>query len=131
MSEEEKKIKSFKEVHKAIQESNATFKEKMGKSGGSGAYFRALVAQVLWLTFLYLFAKEIVPVKDVLVSNAIIVVLLTVYSFLWTIIKKKIPSWIDEVIRGELFYKFDIILINYCIAILSAFVIILLGMRYI
>lgn len=128
---EDDKIKNIKELIAEIRSSNATHTEKILKVGGHGTYFRALVAQVLWLTFLYLFAQEVVPVKSALVSNAIIVVFLTIYTFLWTIIKKKLPSWIDEVMRGEIFYKFNVAMINYSVTVLLICIFALLGFKYI
>lgn len=94
-------------------------------------YFRALVAQILWLTFLYLFAKRVVPVKDVFLSNALLIVFLTIWSFVWGIIKRKLPPWVDEYMRGEAFYKFDISLVNYCIIALLLLIAVFSGHQYV
>lgn len=125
------KIKSIGGIKDSIRESNETYVQKIKTAGGYGVYFRALVAQILWLTFMYIFAKKVIPVKNVFLSNALLVIFLTIFSFLWSIIKKKLPPWIDEYVRGEVFYKFDISLVNYCIIALLILIAAFSGYQYI
>ena len=114
----DKKIKSFKELWNFIKENNKDYLERIRQGGGRDLYFRALTAQILWLFLFYSIAQKLVPIKDFLLSNALVLIILGFFSLLWGVIKNKMPLWISEMIRGEFFYNFEIKFLNFWIGML-------------
>ena len=102
----DKKIKNFKELWNFIEKSNKEYLERIRQGGGQNLYFRALTAQILWLFLFYSIVQKLVPIKNFLLSNALILIILGLLSFLWTVIKNKVPLWVSETIKGDFFLQF-------------------------
>ena len=59
----ESKIKNFKDFFSNIKDSNKRFFDNIKQNGGVNLYFRALTAQILWLTLFYNISILLIPVK--------------------------------------------------------------------
>lgn len=117
------KIKSFKDLFGNIKQSNKNFFDNIKENGGVNLYFRALTAQILWLTLFYNIGILLIPVKQFLVSNAILVIVVILFALLKGVIIDKIPDWIDYYTKGNFFYKFDLYFLNKWILVLVLLVI--------
>ncbi len=121
-----KKIKNFQELLRFIKESNRAYLKKINESGGTNLYLRALTAQILWLFLFYSIVQKLIPIRDFLLSNALFLVILGIFSFMWGIIKDKLPLWFSYIFKGEFFYNFDIKFLNIWIMFLSTINIVLI-----
>ncbi|KKU94049.1 MAG: hypothetical protein UY26_C0003G0199 [Candidatus Jorgensenbacteria bacterium GW2011_GWA1_48_13] len=114
-----KKISSFRGLKERIQDFHSEFRLRVESQGGAALYFRAITAQLLWFLLGYLIVKKILPITDVLLSNAIILIFMGLLVFLWSAIKSKMPAWITYLIKGEFFYDFERPMLNFWIFFLS------------
>jgi len=71
-----------------------------------------LTAQILWLTLFYNIGILLIPVKQFLLSNAILVIVVILFALLKGVISDKIPDWIDYYTKGNFFYKCDLYFLN-------------------
>jgi hypothetical protein len=108
----EKGIKNFQDLFGNIVSSNKEFFDNIKKNGGVNLHFRAFTAQILWLTLFYNIGILLIPVKQFLLSNAILVIVVIFYAILRGVISDKIPDWIDSYTKGNFFYKCDLCFLN-------------------
>lgn len=106
------KINNCNDLLRNIHSSNRRFIEKVKNKGGLNLHFRALTAQILWLTLFYNVSILLIPVKGFLSSNSIFIILIALFELLKGIIFSKIPNWIDDSIKGNFFYNFNISFLN-------------------
>jgi hypothetical protein len=106
------KIKNCKDLFCNISNSNRDFIDKIKNGGGFNLYFRALTAQILWLTLFYNIGILIIPIKQFLLSNAILAIIIVLLTIVKGIIKDKIPDWVGHHIEGNFFYNCDVAFLN-------------------
>jgi len=108
-----KKIKNFKELWvKKFKESNKEYLEMVKQHGGQNLYFRALTAQILWLLLFYVIYLKLVPIKNFITANVLILAILGLVSRLWGVIKDKLPTWAPDMIKGAFFFDLEIKFLN-------------------
>ena len=107
-----KKIGSWSDLLSNVKDENKSFITKIKQNGGWNVWGRALAAQILWLTILYNIGILLIPVKDFLLSNGILVASVTFLVLLRGVIGDKIPSWVDDYVKGNFFSKFDVPFLN-------------------
>ncbi|MFZ5982477.1 MAG: hypothetical protein ACOYS2_02830 [Patescibacteria group bacterium] len=107
-----KKIHSCRELFCATKEKNKKYLSKIRKEGGINLYMRALLAQVLWFALFYNLGIMLVPVKDAITSNAIVLATMSLIGALKAFIGDKIPSVVDDFIKGKFFYEFSLDFLN-------------------
>lgn len=101
------KIKKISDLVVYINNSNADFLVKIKDNGGTTLWFRALLTQILWLTFLYQIGILLIPIKEFLYKNILIVGLLMAFNLIWRALKDNVPYWIDDFLKGGVYYKCD------------------------
>jgi len=95
-----------------IKSSNDNFFAKVKDCGGYNNWFRALLAQILWLTFLYQISILLIPIKEFLARNILLVGILIGFNLVWRGIKDNMPDWFDDIIKGGIYYKCDLEMLN-------------------
>ena len=111
-------ITSIKAHIKEIVINHRAYTEELKNKGGYRFFLRALAAQILWLILIYNVGVRLVPIKESLLANVTFLLLLGIFSFLWKVIKDKLPSWIEEFVKGNFFYKCGLAYLNYWIGFL-------------
>lgn len=101
-----------------IKLSNASFFAKIKDDGGYTVWFRALLAQILWLTFLYQISILVIPIKEFVSRNLLLVGILMVLNLIWRAIKENIPDWFDDILKGGIYYKCGLKMLNKMLLIL-------------
>lgn len=117
-----KKINNCRDLFCDICQNNKNYFNKIKKNGGLNLHLRALIAQILWFSFFYNIGMMLIPVKDFFLSNTIFIVIITFSLLLRGVIGDKIPKWLDEYVKGDFFYKFDINFLNKWIVVLLFFI---------
>lgn len=107
MKKNEFKIKKISDLVVYIKNSNVDFLVRIKCNGGMTLWFRALLAQILWLTFLYQIGILLIPIKEFLYKNILIVGLLIALNLIWRALKDNVPYWIDDFFKGGVYYKCD------------------------
>ena len=113
-----KKIRNCKDFFCEIRTECKDCLKKVKNNGGINFYLRALVAQILWLTLIYNVGILLIPAKDYLLSNSILLFVAINTILIRTVAGNKISGIIDSYASGNFFYRFDINLLNKSIAFL-------------
>ena len=109
-----------------VRESIVRYVADISQKGGISLHVRRITAQILWLLLGYLVIKKLIPITDVFLSNSIIAVFLALLSQLWSVIQKRVPEFITEFIKGDIFYSFEGRILNLTIFSLFALNLILI-----
>jgi len=95
-----------------IKLSNKKCLANIKNSGGSNTWFRALLAQILWLTFLYQISILVIPIKEFIYRNLFLAGALIALNLIWRAVKEHIPDWVDDIFKGGVYYKCDLKMLN-------------------
>jgi hypothetical protein len=115
------KIKNLKDFLSWVREENQNYLKGLRKEGGIGLRLRRITAQLLWLFSGYSLGIWLLPIKNFLQANAILLIFFGLVALLWSKIKLQLPSWIGSLIKGEFFYRSEGIFLNMSIFLLILF----------
>lgn len=116
-----KKINNCKDLFCDIRKKNRRYFDRIKKDGGYSLYFRAIAAQILWLTLLYNIGMLLIPAKDYLLAHSILVYILISILLINTAAGNKILGEIKHYATGDFFHKFEINFLNRSILLLLLF----------
>ena len=103
------KISNWSAFIRHIAKSNGQFLKSIDDVGGIDYYLLALAVQILWWLFIYLLTQHLIPIKNEILSGVTFISFIAgIRLLIWDpILKPKLPSWIDEVAKGDIVFSFS------------------------
>ena len=77
------KIKNLKDFLSWVREENQNYLKGLRKEGGIGLRLRRITAQLLWLFSGYSLGIWLLPIKNFLQANAILLIFFGLVALLW------------------------------------------------
>lgn len=101
------KVNGFKEILPYFKRQHKKYVKKISKDGGYIYHLQAFTAQILWILLIYAIYIRVAPIKDILSSSAIFLLLIGLKPLLDQVTNDIIPEYIENTLKGKFFYDFD------------------------